>query len=147
MKSARIRVLFNASVIFSAFRSKRGASFQLLNLVGHRNLSGTISETIFDEIVKHAAKIPMDKEKLKRKIGLYFPNIVPAPEEKLVARFKNAVSDPGDAHLFATCQEIHATHLVSLDKHHVLALTEKITNLIILPPADLLRLLRRKKTS
>lgn len=145
MKRARIHVLFNASVIFSAFRSKHGASFQLLKLVAQRKLSGIISETIFDETIKHAKKIPMDREKLKREITNCFPIVIPAPEEKLVTPFEKLVTDPGDRHLFATCKQIHATHLVSLDKHHVLALAGKIPNLVILPPAELLRLLKRKK--
>lgn len=141
-KTSTLRVVFNASVIFSAFRSSRGASRALLFLIKQNRINALVSETILDEALKHADKIPMDRKRLKDEIGRYFPKILPAPKENIVSRYKNLMIDPGDAHLFATAKEVHATHLVSLDKHHVLILSGKIPHLSIIPPAELLKKLK-----
>ena len=133
-----MRIVFNASVILSAFRSSRGGSWKLLGLLKKNRFQGIISEAILDEALKHADKIPMEKERFRHEIERYFPKILPAPEKQTVARYMDLTTDPGDAHLFATCQEAKATDLVSLDKHHVLSLQGKISEVIILTPKQLL---------
>ncbi|OGG12452.1 putative toxin-antitoxin system toxin component, PIN family [Candidatus Gottesmanbacteria bacterium RIFCSPHIGHO2_01_FULL_46_14] len=138
-----MKIVFNASVLFSAFRSSKGGSRKLLTLLKKKQLQGMISEVILDETLKHADKIPMDRERLKGEIEKYFPKILPAPEKQHVEGYKNRMLDPGDAHLFATCQEAKATYLVSLDKHHVLSLNGKIKGIIILSPKQLLEIMRK----
>lgn len=120
-----------------------GASRALFNLLMQKRIIGIVSETILDELLKHADKIPMDKDLLHREVERYFTPILPAPNDKNVAHFKKDMLDEGDAHLFATYIETHADYLVSLDKHHVLALKGKIKGITILSPAELLVLLRK----
>jgi putative PIN family toxin of toxin-antitoxin system len=137
------RVIFNASVIFSAYYSLTGASHALFDLLQQKRIIGIVSETILDELLRHAHKIPMDTELLRRSIDKNFTTIVSAPSEKNVAFYKKFVQDEGDAHLFATYIETHADYLVSLDKHHVLALKGKLKGIAILSPAALLILLQK----
>lgn len=144
MKTEQIipRVLFNASVVFSAFYSATGASRKLMTFIKRKRINGLISETILDELLKHADKIPVDRERLRREVDQYFGNILPAPEEKNVSYYKRLMLDAGDAHLFASYREAKCDYLVSLDKHHVLALKGKLKGVTIHSPAEVLKLLR-----
>lgn len=140
------RVLFNASVIFSAYCSAKGASRALILLLKQKRIDGIISETILDELLKHADKIPMGREQLRHEVVRSFGNILPAPEEKNVSQYKHLMLDHGDAHLFATAKEEHCTHLVSLDKKHVLSLKNKLHPLHIVSPAELILALKDDNT-
>lgn len=144
MKQKRLlpRVVFNASVLLSALHSPNGGSGELLKLIRRKQLRGIVSETILDEALKHANKIPLTREQLQKEIKRYFPVVLLAPQEKTVSRYLGRMLDHGDTHLFATCEESHATHLVSLDKHHILVLQGKIPHLSIVSPAQLLNSLK-----
>lgn len=139
------RVLFNASVVFSAFCSDTGASRKLMTFIKRKRINGLISETILDELLKHADKIPIDRDQLRREVNQYFGNILPAPEEKNVSYYKQLMRDEGDAHLFATYKEAQCDCLVSLDKHHVLSLKGKLQEVIVLAPVELLKTLRKHR--
>ena len=108
-----------------------------MTFLKRKQIHGLISETILDELLKHADKIPMDREQLRREVDQYFRNILPAPK-KNVSRYKLSMIDAGDAHLFATYEEAKCNYLVSLDKHHVLALKEKLKEVVIVAPGELL---------
>lgn len=133
------RVVFNASVLLSALRSPNGGSGELLKLLWKKRFVGIVSETILDEALKHADRIPLSKEQVRGKISRYFPKILPAPQEDSVSRYKRLMLDEGDAHLFATYQEARCDGLVSLDKHHVLALKGKLKGVVIVAPGELIR--------
>lgn len=101
-----------------------------------------MSETILDEALKHADRIPLTKEQVREEISRYFPIVLPAPPKETVLRYKRLMLDEGDAHLFASYRKSKCDYLVSLDKHHVLALKGKLKGIIILSPAELLQLLK-----
>ena len=65
--------------------------------------------------------------------------------EATVNKWRHQMLDDGDAHLFATCEEVGATHLVSLDKHHVLILQGKIRGFSLLSPGAFLAALKQKR--
>ena len=113
-----------------------------MTFLKQKRINGIISETILDEALKHAPEIPMDKNSLRSQISKLFPKVLPAPEKNIVLEYANRMIDQGDAHLFATCQEASATHLVSLDKHHVLVMKGKIPHLRVVAPVELLKELR-----
>lgn len=146
MAKSEKTVVFDTSVILSGLASSSGASAKLLALAQKRKIQGVISATIIRESLKHAQKLHLTPEKVAKKMQIIFVTILPAPQAKLVDKHTSRISDPDDAHLLATAIESNAHYLVTLDKHHVLALAEKIPNLTILPPAELLRLLKRKKS-
>lgn len=133
------RVVFNASVLLSALRSPKGGSGELLKLLRKNRFVGIVSETILDEALNHADRIPLSREQLQKEIGSYFPTILPAPQEHSVSRYKRLMLDEGDAHLFATYQEARCDALVSLDKHHVLALKGKLKGVVVVAPGELIR--------
>lgn len=137
------QVIFNASVIFSAFRSSKGASRVLMLFLNNHRINGIISNIILDEVMRNASQIPMNPEQLKRHIVQKFGDVLPAPEEKTISHYMKYMIDPGDTHLFATYEESKCDYLVSLDKHHVLALQGKIKGVSIVSPNELLNLLKR----
>lgn len=143
LKQTLPRIVFNASVLLSALRSPNGGSGELLKLLRKKRFVGIMSETILDEVLKHADRIPLSKDQVREEISQYFPKIFPAPQEDSVSRYKRLMLDEGDAHLFASYREAKCDYLVSLDKHHILKLKEKIKNVAIVSPADLLRLLKQ----
>lgn len=112
-------------------------------MVKKRRINGIISEVILDEACNHAEKIPMNRDELKRGLVRIFGNVLPEPEEKTVSSFKRSMIDPGDAHLFATHKEARCDAIVSLDKHHVLALKGKLPGCTVLAPSELLQQLRK----
>lgn len=116
-----------------------------MTFIKQKRLNGIISETILDELLNHADKIPMEREQLRREVDQYFGIILPAPEEKNVSYFKQLMKDVGDAHLFATYKEAQCDCLVSLDKHHVLSLKGKLQGVIILAPVELLKVLQKHR--
>lgn len=147
MKRKRLlpRVVFNASVLLSALRSPNGGSGELLKLLRKKRFVGIVSETILDEALKHADRIPLSKEQVREEMSRYFPKIFPAPQEDSVSRYKRLMLDEGDAHLFASYREAKCDYLVSLDKHHVLALKRKLPGCTILAPSELLQRLRKHR--
>lgn len=131
-KNSRKKVLFNASVIIAGHYSPNGGSGKLLGWVKSEKIDGIISETILDEVKRHLEKCPD-----------IFKTVSPAPSLASVKKYQKIVTDPGDAHLFATASEIKADFLVSLDKKHVLILQNKIKNLKIVSPKKLIEALSK----
>lgn len=127
-KSSRKRVLFNASVIIAAHYSTGGGSAKLLSWVKSKRIDGLINETTQDEVHRHIEKCPN------------FFKIVPVPNPDAVKKFQKIVTDPGDAHLFATAHQIRVDFLVSLDKKHILILQNKIKKPKIVSPGEFIEL-------
>lgn len=136
-------VFFNASVILAGLYSPSGGSAKLLKLIKQKLINGVISEIVFDETVKHASKIRLKKEEVKKLVLTIFSNICPAPKEKTVNRYKKVVIDYGDTHLLASAKEIKADYLVSLDKKHILVLQKKIKEIKIVSPKQLIKKLSK----
>lgn len=129
VKNSRRKILFNASVIIAGHHSLGGGSAKLLSWAKSKKIDGIISETIQDEVKRHIEKCPD-----------IFKTVAPAPNLALVKKYQKIVTDPGDAHLFATASETKADFLVSLDKKHVLALQGKIKKPKIVSPGELIEI-------
>lgn len=139
--AASIIVLFNASVVLAGLKSSTGGSAKLLSLSKKKAISGTISEIVFDEVVRNSPKIGLEKEQVKKMIKTIFPYIFSAPKKETVDLFRKTVIDDGDAHVLATCREIKAKFLVSLDKKHLLILQKKVKWVKIVSPGELIEIL------
>lgn len=137
------KILFNASVILSGLRSPQGGSGILLSYVTKRTMRGIISETILEEVVRNAHKAGLSQEKASLLCHKLFSFILPPPTNEMVHKYEKFVHDKDDAHLFATYQEARCDSLVSLDKHHVLALRGKLHGVTIHAPGELITLLRK----
>lgn len=143
-KNLKLRVLFNASVVLSGFRTPKGGSGKLLGFIKNRVVEGKISEVIFDEILKHSEKLSVPVSKSARLSLELFGNFLPAPSGESVHEYKKVVIDEGDAHVIASCKEAKIKYLVTLDKKHLLILKGKIRGLKILTPGELIALIAEK---
>lgn len=135
-------VFFNASVILAGIHSPMGGSAKLLRLVKQKQITGVISEIIFDELLRHADKIKKSKSKLSSIVLEIFPNILPAPSNTSVFKYKYVVLDSGDTHVLASTKDSNAEYLVTLDKKHLLILQNKIKWVKIVSPKELLEKLK-----
>lgn len=136
------QVFFNASVIFSGINSSTGGSALLLKWVKDKKIKGVISEIVLAEALRHAEKIGWEKKKMEQTILAIFQQVLPAPKTQEVEIWKEIVTDPGDVHLFASAIKTKCDFLVSLDRKHVLILKDKIKNLKIVSPAELIEQLK-----
>ncbi len=143
-KNLRLKVLFNASVVLSGLKSPKGGSGKLLQFVKSNKIDGKISEVIYDEILKHHQKLGIPKVKVEKESLKLFKKLIYRPEEKLVNFYKKKVTDDGDAHVLATCDQEKIKYLVTLDKKHLLVLKGKIKGLNILTPGELIEFLSSK---
>ena len=136
-KNSRLKVLFDASVVLSGLHSPNGASGWLLKLVGGKKVLGIISETILKEIIEHSDKLNLDEDE-----SLTFCNenflIFHPPDAELTVKYKRIVIDEGDAHVLASAKESGVDFLVTLDKKHLLILKDKVKNLKIVTPGELI---------
>lgn len=137
-KNLKLKILFNASVVLSGLYSPKGGSARLLSLVQNKKIHGIISETIYDEILRHSEKINIAENLLSKKVINIFKNIFPAPFQKNVDKYNTVVVDEGDSHVLATAKESKSSILVTLDKKHLLILKNKIKDLEILTPKELI---------
>lgn len=133
-------VFFNASVVLSGINSSGGGSAKLLLWVKEQKIKGLISEIILGEVLRHASKFQLKKKSLEEKIKNISFEVVSAPSKVAIGNWIKVVLDPGDAHLFASAAKNKCDFLVSLDKKHVLSLKNKVDNLKIVSPAELIEL-------
>ncbi len=132
------KVFFNASVIIAGLHSPNGGSGKLLSWVREKKINGVISETVLDEVEKHTDKTGLTKDLAMKMVLALFPQISTAPNKKYVEKYHYLVTDRGDSHVFASCETLKVSYLVSLDKKHILILTGKIRRLRIVSPKQLI---------
>ena len=97
-----------------------------------------ISEIILDETLRHADEMSLNKSATEKSVHALFDPIIPAPKASLVKRYEQIVTDLGDTHVLASCNESQAKFLVTLDKKHLLILQGKIKGVKIVTPGELL---------
>lgn len=138
-KSKRIpKVFFNASVIIAGLHSPDGGSGKLLSWVREKKINGVISETVLDEVGKHIDKTGLTKDIAIRMVMALFPLVSDAPKKINVEKYHNLVIDHGDSHVLASCETLKVSHLVSLDKKHILILAGNIRMFRIVSPKQLI---------
>lgn len=145
MKNEIPLVFFNASVILAGLASPKGGSAKILKWANQKKITGLISEIVFDEVILHSEKINFPKEIVKEKILEIFDQITLPPKKSNVESFRETVIDYGDAHLLASCQEEKVEFLVTLDKKHLLSISEKIKIFEIVSPKQLIERLSEIK--
>jgi predicted nucleic acid-binding protein len=149
MKSSRKAVptvFFNASVILAGIRSPAGGSGALLKLVQTGTIRGIISEIIVDECKRHASEVTKTTETIEHILYRYRFMLIAAPSLKEVKRYISRVLDDGDAHVLASASACHAKYLVSLDKKHILAVKNNVSEYLIVSPGELLHILQKNSS-
>lgn len=136
-----MRVFFDASVIIAAFLSPTGGSSLLLQYIKREIITGITSQTVLEEVLEEdkPKKLKRSFEEIGefiRQSGLIVRENITTEE---IASYKGDV-DEEDAHLFAGALLTKCSHLVSLDKKHVVRpdIKKKFLPLRIVTPKELL---------
>ncbi|KKQ36741.1 MAG: hypothetical protein US54_C0056G0004 [Candidatus Roizmanbacteria bacterium GW2011_GWA2_37_7] len=132
-------VYFDASIIIAGLLSPDGGSTLLLKLVKKQIIVGITSQTVIDEILDKKEKILRSKTYIE---GFILINNLIVRKRLLRSEIKNCptVVDQNDAHVVVGAQKTHCTHLVTLDKKHLLRADVKYAfkPLKILTPGEML---------
>lgn len=139
-----MRVFFDASVIIASLLSSTGGSSKLFQYVKANQLVGVTSQTAIDEVLEKTEKIKKSKEEIEEfiaKSGLMVRKSITVKE---IAPYENLI-DVEDAHLVAGAMLTKSTHLVSLDKKHILRenIKSKFLPLRIVSPKELLEEIKK----
>jgi len=137
-----MRVFFDASVIIAALLSPTGGSALLFRFIKTGDIVGITSQTAIDEVVAEDKfeKINKTKEEIEQfiaKSGLRVREVI-TPSE--IEPYRGLI-DAEDAHLVAGANLTRCSHLVSLDKKHVLRedVRKRFLPLKIVNPKELLQ--------
>ena len=135
-----MRVYFDASVIIAGILSPQGGSAKLLELVRRGAFPGITSQTVIKEIEsKH--------QKINQSVSAIAGHIT---HHKLLVRTKITkhditqyvgMLDESDIHVVAGAIKTNCTHLVTLDKKHLLRpdIKKKFKSLNIVNPKELIK--------
>lgn len=138
------KVFFNASVVLAGLKSPSGGSAKLLTWSRTKKIDGSISEIVLDEVIRNSHKIGFEEKRTKLWLKSIFGHIHQAPKIETIKKYEKVVIDEGDAHVLASCHELKANFLVTLDKKHLLILKKKIEWLKIVTPGSLIEILSRE---
>ena len=135
------RVFFDASIIIAALLSKTGGSSLLFQYIKRGRIIGITSQTAIDETLEEdkPKRIKKSKEEIEQFIahsGLVVRESITLEE---IAPYKDLV-EVEDAHLIAGAKLTRCTHLVTLDKKHLLRedIQKRFLPLLIVSPKELL---------
>src|SRR4051794_38009371 len=136
------RVFFDASVLIAAFLSPMGGSALLLQFIKTGDIVGVTSQTAIDEVLEEdkPTKLKKPKQEIERFIvasGLVVREAITRTE---IEPYQDLI-DAEDVHLIAGANLTNCSHLVSLDKKHVLRedIKERFLPLKIVSPKELLQ--------
>ena len=139
-----MRVFFDASIIIAAFLSPHGGSALLLRFIKHGDITGITSQTVVAEVLEEDKPIKLKRpraeiERFIAESGLLVREAVTPAE---IAPYQGLI-DAEDAHLVAGATLTNCSHLVSLDKRHVLRddVRQRFLPLRIVSPKELLEVL------
>lgn len=141
-----MRVFFDASVIIASLLSSTGGSSKLFEFVKKDKFVGITSQTALEEVLDKTEKIKKSKEEIEDfvvKSGLIVRKSITFKE---VIPYQGLV-DIEDAHLIAGAVLTKSSHLVSLDKKHLLRkdIQKKFLPLSIVSPKELLQEIELKR--
>lgn len=136
-----MRVYFDASVIIASLLSPTGGSSLLFQYIKLGKITGITSQTAIDETLEEdkPKRIKRSKEEIEQFIahsGLIVRESITLEE---IAPYQNLI-DVEDAHLIAGAKLTRCTHLVTLDKKHLLRedIQKRFLPLHIVSPKELL---------
>lgn len=134
-----MRVYFDASVLIAALLSPSGGSALLLKYVKSKRLIGITSQTALEEIFDKTEKFKRSKDEVKEFIADSSLLIRESISIEEISPYQDVVHRE-DTHLIAGAFLTKCTHLVTLDKKHLLReeVQKKFSSLRIVSPKDLL---------
>ena len=134
-----MRVYFDASVLIAALLSPSGGSALLLKYLKSKRLIGITSQTALEEIFDKTEKLKRSQDEVEQFIADSSLLVRESISIEEINPYQNAVHRE-DAHLIAGAFLTKSTHLVTLDKKHLLReeVQKKFSSLRIVSPKDLL---------
>lgn len=136
-----MRVYFDASVIIAALLSPKGGSSQLLKFIKLGAITGITSQTVLAEILEEdkPKKLKRSRVEIEQFISESELLVIEEITEEEVLPYFSKV-DKEDAHLIVGADLTKCTHLVTLDKKHLLRedIKKKFLPLQIVSPKELL---------
>ncbi len=136
-----MKVFFDASVIIAALLSPTGGSSLLFAYIGLSKITGITSQTAVEEVVEeeHLKKLKRSKQEIEEFIAQSGLIIREAITLQDIDPYKDLIAAE-DAHLVAGSILTKCSHLVTLDKKHLLRedIKSKFLPLKIVSPKDLL---------
>ena len=134
-----MRVFFDASVIIASLLSSAGGSSKLFTYVKAGKFIGITSQTAIDEVLDKTEKIKKSKKEIEGFIAKSWLLVRKSITLKETAPYKGLV-DGEDAHLVAGAVLTKCSHLVSLDKKHILRsdIRKRFLPLKIVSPKELI---------
>jgi predicted nucleic acid-binding protein len=136
-----MRVYFDASIIIAGLLSPTGGSAQLFWFIKLGIITGITSQTAIEEVLEEdkPKRIKRSMEEIEQFIAESGLIVREAITEEEIGPYQDQV-DKEDAHLVAGAKLTKCTHLVTLDKKHLLRpdIQEKFLPLRIVSPKEVL---------
>ena len=134
-----MRAYFDASVIIAAFLSPFGGSAKLLIYRKLGAITAITSQTVVEEVLEKSEKLQKSREELENFIAESGLVVYRSIEPNDMFLYGGWV-DPDDIHLIAGAKLTKCTHLVTLDKKHLLRpqIQKQCLPLVLLSPKELL---------
>jgi predicted nucleic acid-binding protein len=136
-----MRVYFDASIIIAGLLSPTGGSAQLFRFIKLGIITGITSQTAIEEVLEEdkPKRIKRSMEEIEQFIAESGLIVREAITEEEIGPYQDQV-DREDAHLIAGAKLTKCTHLVTLDKKHLLRpdIQEKFLPLRIVSPKEVL---------
>lgn len=145
-----MRVYFDASIIIAALLSPTGGSSLLFEYVKRKIIIGITSQTVIMEVLEEDKSIKIKRSKSEIEQFIAQANLVVREAITLneIAPYRDLV-DVEDAHLIAGAIFTKCSHLVTLDKKHLLRedVKQKFLPLKIMSPKELILFLNKPTTA
>jgi len=136
-----MRVYFDASIIIAGLLSPTGGSAQLFRFIKLGIITGITSQTAIEEVLEEdkPKRIKRSVEEIEQFIAESGLIVREAITKEEIEPYQDQV-DREDAHLIAGAKLTKCTHLVTLDKKHLLRpdIQEKFLPLCIVSPKEVL---------
>ena len=131
-------VFLDSSVVIASVGSQTGASRAIFDASRDKKIICLSSEAVIEEIEPRLYKVNKLLSEVLDLIHLSGILTLPYPDNQGIEKYKKIVTDPKDAHVFASSADIPHCVLVSLDKKHILSLSTKMKHPKIMSPAEFL---------
>ena len=136
-----MRVYFDASIIIAGLLSPTGGSAQLFRFIKLGIITGITLQTAIEEVLEEdkPKRIKRSMQEIEQFIAESGLIVREAITEEEIEPYQDQV-DREDAHLIAGAKLTKCTHLVTLDKKHLLRpdIQEKFLPLRIVSPKEVL---------
>jgi putative PIN family toxin of toxin-antitoxin system len=134
------RVFLDSSVIISGINSASGASWFILQLSKDKKIKAVVTDMVILEVVRNIKKKMPDARFLEFLKYLAISNFenINFTDESEVLKYSQIIHEK-DVHIIASAFKSNADYLITLDKKHLLSLSDEKLPFVIISPGDFLK--------